>query len=73
MHIIKLDLPKSALGAFSDLQTHEVIKYKLYLAGYHKVCNYNWRPEEMRKVSLNGFKGTNSGALLYGPRGVGKS
>jgi hypothetical protein len=73
LHILTLSLPKVALGPHSDMQSHEVIKYKFYLNAYHKVCNYNWRPEDLRKVALSGFKGSNSGALLYGPRGCGKS
>lgn len=32
-----------------------------------------WRPEDIRRVSLNRFKGANSGCLFWGSRGVGKS
>jgi hypothetical protein len=44
----KADLP----GEFADLQANEVHDYKLYLKSYHKRCNYNWRPEDIRRVSL---------------------
>jgi hypothetical protein len=65
----KADLP----GEFASLQVNEVHDYKMYLKGYHKRCNYNWRPEDIRRVSLEHFKGLNSGALLWGPKGCGKS
>jgi hypothetical protein len=71
--MVVIDLPKSNLGKYSDLQKNEVHQYKLYLSGYHKVCHGLWRPEDSRRVSLPNFKGANSGLLLWGNRGVGKS
>ena len=50
-----------------------VQNYKLNLKAYHKFCDHLWRPEETRKYSFPRFKGFNTGALLWGPRGVGKS
>lgn len=44
MTCIKIDLHKSHLGQFADLQKTEVHKYKLYTAGYHKICYHHWRP-----------------------------
>ena len=73
LSMVVIDLPKSNLGKYSDLQKNEVHQYKLYLSGYHKVCHGLWRPEDSRRVSLPNFKGANSGLLLWGNRGVGKS
>ncbi len=72
--LIVLDLDKKNLpGEVAHLQKNEVHQYKLLLSAYHKVCNGLWRPEDIRRVSLPRFKGANSGLLLWGPRGVGKS
>ena len=71
---IKLELPKANLsGSFADLQKHDVVAYKLYLQGYHKFCNHHWRPVDIRSVTNEGFKGANSGVLLWGEQGCGKS
>jgi hypothetical protein len=47
----------------------------LYLASYHKRCYHHWRPEDVRRVGLDkgAFKGFNTGGLLWGERGSGKS
>jgi hypothetical protein len=47
----------------------------MYLQGYHKKCYHHWRPEDMRRVGLaeGGFKGFNTGGLLWGEQGCGKS
>ena len=45
----------------------------MYLSGYHKFCNHHWRPEEIRSVTFDRFKGNNTGCLLWGERGCGKS
>lgn len=45
----------------------------MYTEGYHKICYHHWRPEDIRRVSLPRFKGVNTGLLLWGPRGCGKS
>lgn len=71
--LIELDLNKAFLGSAADLQKNDVHKYKLYLSAYHKVCYGLWRPEDIRRVSLPRFKGANSGLLLWGNRGCGKS
>lgn len=75
LHIktINILLPKKNLGEHHELQTSEEHNYKLYTATYHKVCNSHWRPEDIRRVSLPNFRGANSGVLLWGNRGVGKS
>lgn len=67
----KKDLPAS----LQALQTRDTIKYKLYMGQYHKRCDHHWRPEDMRRVGLGGgaFKGFNTGGLLWGERGCGKS
>lgn len=70
---INIELPKKNLGEHHDLQVNDVHNYKLYTATYHKICNHLWRPEDIRRVSLPKFKGVNSGVLLWGNRGVGKS
>lgn len=72
--VISIDLDKKLLpGEIAQLQKNEVHQYKLLLSAYHKICYGLWRPEEMRRVSLPRFKGANSGLMLWGNRGVGKS
>jgi len=73
LSLVVIDLPKKNLGSFADLQKNEVHQYKLYLSAYHKICYGLWRPEDQRRVSLPNFKGANSGLVLWGNRGVGKS
>ena len=74
MPMIVLDLPKSNLSAgFSDLQERETIRYKMYMQGYHKRCYHHWRPIDVRRVTNDGFKGGNTGVLLWGEQGAGKS
>jgi len=72
---LDLELEKRDLSPeFCDLQQNESLKYCLYLQGYHKFCHHHWRPEEARAVTLqNRFKGNNTGLLLWGERGCGKS
>jgi len=50
-------------------------QYKLYLRGYHKKCCHHWRPEDIRRVGLGtgDWKGFNTGGLLWGEQGCGKS
>jgi hypothetical protein len=45
----------------------------MYLQGYQKFCNHHWRPEDIRRVGGFRFKGNNTGCLLWGERGTGKS
>ena len=72
--MLKLRLEKSALSVLHDKQgDREVVQYKLYLQNYHKFCNHHWRPEDIRRVSFPRFKGNNTGCLLWGERGCGKS
>lgn len=74
MPLIKLQLNKATLsGQFAELQKKDVKEYKLYMQGYHKFCNHHWRPAEIRRASFPRFKGNNTGALLWGERGCGKS
>lgn len=74
MPLVVLDLERKNLtGSAVELQKNDVHHYKLYLSGYHKICTGLWRPEDMRRVSLPRFKGGNSGLLLWGDRGAGKS
>ena len=72
--ILNLKLEKSALSDnYADLQAREVINYKLYMQGYHKFCYHHWRPEDHRRTGFPRFKGNNTGILLWGERGCGKS
>lgn len=71
--VIKLKLKKSDLGSMADLQGKDVVDYKLYMQGYHKFCYHHWRPEDIRRASLPRFKGANTGVLLWGEQGCGKS
>lgn len=76
MSFMKLNLKKAELGPeFQGLQSNDEIVYKMYLKGYHKKCNHHWRPEDIRRVGLDQglFKGFNSGGLLWGIKGSGKS
>ena len=69
-------LRKADLGPYSEFPKmfDEEREYKLYLSGHHKFCFHNWRPKEMRDYApAERFKGFNTGALLYGLRGAGKS
>eukprot|EP00349_Pseudokeronopsis_sp_Brazil_P006457 CAMPEP_0202967672 /NCGR_PEP_ID=MMETSP1396-20130829/12653_1 /ASSEMBLY_ACC=CAM_ASM_000872 /TAXON_ID= /ORGANISM="Pseudokeronopsis sp., Strain Brazil" /LENGTH=143 /DNA_ID=CAMNT_0049693025 /DNA_START=54 /DNA_END=481 /DNA_ORIENTATION=+ len=45
----------------------------MYLQGYQKFCYSHWRPPQQRDVSFPRYKGNNSGLLLWGERGCGKS
>jgi len=47
----------------------------MYLNGCHKKCYHHWRPEDIRRVELvkGEFKGFNTGGLLWGEKGCGKS
>ena len=48
---LKLILPKANLtGSFAELQSHETVKYKMYLQGYQKFCAHHWRPMDIRRV-----------------------
>lgn len=72
--MIVLDLPKANLSpVYSEGQSRENVRYKLYLQGYHKFCNHHWRPKDIRRVTNDGYKGGNSGVFLHGPPGSGKS
>jgi hypothetical protein len=71
--ILRFQLNKADLGALADLQTADVLEYKMYMQGYHKFCKHHWRPDEIRRSSFPKFKGNNTGALLWGERGCGKS
>jgi len=71
--MMTLRLPKANLGTLVEKQGRDEITYKLYLQGYQKVCNHHWKPIDARRVTVDGFKGTNTGCLFWGDRGVGKS
>ena len=73
MSLLILQLKKSDLSELSDQQKWDVIEYKLYMPQYHKFCHHHWKPEDTRRVTLDGFKGNNTGILLWGERGCGKS
>ena len=76
LKLIKLNLDPS-LFPQEVRTTHfsgkEAIQYYLYLEGYHKFCKHLWRPSDIRRVTLKGFRGNNSGMVLWGERGCGKS
>lgn len=67
----KADLSKD----LQAIQSRDQIDYKMYLSGYHKKCNHHWRPSDIRRVGLaqGAFKGFNTGGLLWGEKGCGKS
>jgi hypothetical protein len=72
---INLSLKRSDLSEdLQSCQKKEEINYSLYMKGYHKFCYHHWRPEDNRIVSLHDrFKGNNTGMLLWGEHGCGKS
>jgi small subunit ribosomal protein S29 len=47
----------------------------MYFNAYHKKCYHHWRPDDIRRVGLDKglFKGFNTGGLLWGNKGCGKS
>ena len=47
----------------------------MYLSKYHKRCCHHWRPVDVRRVGVakGAFKGFNTGGLLWGEKGCGKS
>lgn len=76
LRCITIELKKSDLAKeLQFAQARDSINYKMYLASYHKKCNHHWRPEDIRRVGLaqGGFKGFNTGGLLWGEKGCGKS
>lgn len=73
---IKLVLKKSDLSeAYQMRQSRDEVVYKLYFSAYHKKCYHHWRPEDIRRVGLDKgmFKGFNTGGMLWGIQGSGKS
>lgn len=48
-------------------------KYALLVKQLQKRCDHLWRPRDATKFSYTDFKGFNTGALLWGERGRGKS
>lgn len=76
LRIIKVKLDKSDLAPeFQVRQNKETLNYKMYLNAYHKKCYHHWRPEDIRRVGIQhgAFKGFNTGGLLWGEAGCGKS
>ena len=73
MPILVLNLNKADLGELSDMQKFDTIKYKLILQGYHKFCYHHWKPVDQRATGIERYRGNNTGILLWGPRGCGKS
>ena len=47
-------------------------KFVLHLTSFYELCTYQWRPESHRTL-IKDFKGFNSGCLLTGEAGCGKS
>jgi hypothetical protein len=73
--VLEVNLEKADLdhlAEHSDL-SHDSKKYKIYLQGHQKFCYHFWRPEDMREYSLQSFKGFNTGGLIWGRSGSGKS
>lgn len=74
--ILRILLEKSDLSSeYVECQGRDTIEYKLYNQGYQRRCSHHWRPEDMRRVGLGqgAFKGFNTGGLIWGERGTGKS
>mmetsp|Transcript_2473 Transcript_2473/g.3064 ORF Transcript_2473/g.3064 Transcript_2473/m.3064 type:complete len:107 (+) Transcript_2473:211-531(+) len=49
------------------------LDYKIHFSSYHKICDQLWRPIENRRISVENFKGANTGLMFWGERGCGKS
>jgi small subunit ribosomal protein S29 len=73
--ILEVTLTKADLEHLAEFSefSHDTKKYKIYLQGHQKYCYHFWRPEDMREYALQGFKGFNTGCLLWGRSGSGKS
>mmetsp|Transcript_8449 Transcript_8449/g.14169 ORF Transcript_8449/g.14169 Transcript_8449/m.14169 type:complete len:185 (-) Transcript_8449:892-1446(-) len=76
LRMLKINLDKSKLEErFQTESMRDKMIYNLYVAGYHKKCHHHWRPIDIRRVGLDkgAFKGFNTGGMLWGERGCGKS
>jgi len=48
------------------------VNFSLHLTGFYENCKMLWRPKDHREI-MDRFKGFNTGGLLYGEGGSGKS
>jgi len=79
--IFKFNLDYADIKAFCEYKGYRLcdeiaqrtqVQFTLHLTNYYENCKMQWRPKDHREI-LSGFKGFNTGALLYGEGGNGKS
>lgn len=79
--ILKFNLDYSDIKAFCEIKGYKLcdeiamrkpVQFTLHLTDYYENCKMQWRPKDHREI-LSTFKGFNTGALLHGEGGNGKS
>jgi len=79
--VFKFDLDYSDIKAYCERNKYYLCEefakrkntnFTLHLSDYYENCKMQWRPKDHREI-LSRFKGFNTGALLYGEGGNGKS
>lgn len=79
--VFKFELDYSEIKAYCEFKNYKLsdeiakknkINFTLHLTDYYENCKMQWRPKDHREI-LSTFKGFNTGALLYGEGGNGKS
>jgi hypothetical protein len=66
---MKIPINKEIVDNWAQKKTS---KFILHLTSFYDLCTYQWRPESHRTM-IKDFKGFNSGVLLHGEAGCGKS
>lgn len=79
--IFKFNLDYADIRAYCEVKGYKLcdkianrkaVNFTLHLTDYYENCKMQWRPKDHRDI-LSKFKGFNTGALLYGEGGCGKS
>jgi len=79
--IFKFDLNYADIIAYCERYNYKlsktfsnksIVQFTLHLTDFYENCKMQWRPKDHREI-LYSFKGFNTGALLYGEGGNGKS
>lgn len=69
---IKAHCEKNNYNLCEEFSKRTKVQFTLHLTDYLENCKMQWRPVDHRDI-LNQFKGFNTGALLHGEAGNGKS
>ena len=79
--VFKFELDYSDIKAYCEVKGYKLcdeianrksVQFTLHLTDYYENCKMQWRPKDHREI-LSTFKGFNTGALLFGEGGNGKS